>query len=133
MTIARYAFGLSKFETRWGTFTDPWTHQSQPKCGFILVGSHGTISSFDYEETIRVQDEAHPQGAPIPVDELPVSSRDPIAYVVDRLKHGGAIEGPLSIAISRIGQQIVDTAYQSARQKRTLALLDSAPSGGTAS
>ena len=27
ITIARYAAGLSKFETRWGTFTDPWTHQ----------------------------------------------------------------------------------------------------------
>ena len=24
ITIARYATGLSKFETRWGTFTDPW-------------------------------------------------------------------------------------------------------------
>ena len=36
ITIARYAHGLSKYETRWGTFTDPWTLQPQPKCGFVL-------------------------------------------------------------------------------------------------
>ena len=49
---------LSKFETRWGTFTDPWTLQPQPKCGFVIVGSEGTISSYDYEEVIRVQTRA---------------------------------------------------------------------------
>ena len=37
--VARYDLGLSKFETRWGTFTDPWTHQPQPKCGFVVVGT----------------------------------------------------------------------------------------------
>ena len=36
ITICKYPFGLSKFETRWGTFTDPWTLQPQPKCGFVL-------------------------------------------------------------------------------------------------
>ena len=45
VVVARYNTGLSKFETRWGTFTDPWTHQPQPKCGFVVVGSEGTISS----------------------------------------------------------------------------------------
>ena len=39
VTVCRYRRGLSKFETRWGTFTDPWTQQPQPKCGFVLVGS----------------------------------------------------------------------------------------------
>ena len=39
ITVCRYARGLSKFETRWGTFTDPWTQQPQPKCGFVLVGT----------------------------------------------------------------------------------------------
>ena len=55
IVVARYATGLSKFETRWGTFTDPWTHQPQPKCGFVVVGTEGTISSYDYEP-----DRAHP-------------------------------------------------------------------------
>ena len=45
ITVARYAFGLSTFETRWGTFTDPWTHQPQPKCGFVLKGKDGTIAA----------------------------------------------------------------------------------------
>src|SRR5438477_4539458 len=45
IVVARYAHGLSKFETRWGTFTDPWTTQPQPKCGFVIAGTDGTISS----------------------------------------------------------------------------------------
>jgi len=123
ITIARYAFGLSKFETRWGTFTDPWTHQPQPKCGFVLVGREGTISAFDYEPSIRLQDGKHPEGQLIPVDALAPPTQNPVQYFVHCLEHGQAIEGPLSPEISRIGQQIVDTAYQSAQQGRTLPLL----------
>jgi predicted dehydrogenase len=44
VTIARYEFGLSKFESRWGTFTDPWTHQPQPQCGMIHAYSFPTHS-----------------------------------------------------------------------------------------
>ena len=66
ITVARYDVGLSKYETRWGTFTDPWTTQPQPKCGFGVVGTKGTISSYDYEPTIRVQTAAHPKRAGSP-------------------------------------------------------------------
>lgn len=124
ITVARYEFGLSKFETRWGTYTDPWTQQPQPKCGFILVGTDGTISSFDYESSVRLQDAAHPQGTLIPADILDAPTQNPIQYFVDCLQYGRPIEGPLSPQISRIGQQIVDTAYHSAQQKRTLALFE---------
>ncbi|MCA9133302.1 MAG: hypothetical protein KDA45_09115, partial [Planctomycetales bacterium] len=89
----------------------------------VLVGSQGTITSYDYEPTIRVQDAAHPQGVEVPADVLSAPTQNPIQYFVDCLRHGRPIEGPLSPTISRIGQQIVDTAYQSAQQKRTLPLL----------
>ena len=62
IALIRYAHGLSKLETRWGTFTDPWTHQPQPKCGFVIVGTEGTISSYDFEPTIRIQTSDHPAG-----------------------------------------------------------------------
>lgn len=123
ITIARYEFGLSKFETRWGTFTDPWTHQPQPQCGFVFVGTEGTLSSFDYQPTVRLQDRSCPAGEDIPVDVLRAPLRNPIEYFVDCLKHGRPIEGPLSPEISRIGQQIVDTAFQSAQARATLPLL----------
>jgi predicted dehydrogenase len=123
VTIARYEFGLSKFETRWGTYTDAWTHQPQPKCGFVLVGTDGTISSFDYESTIRMQDAQHPAGQTISVDPLTPPFQNPIQYFVHCLEQGKPIEGPLSPTISRIGQQIVDTACASAAQKKTLPLL----------
>jgi predicted dehydrogenase len=123
ITIARYETGLSKFETRWGTFTDPWTHQPQPKCGFVLTGTGGTISSYDYEATVRVQTRERPEGIDMPADELKAPQRNPVEYFLDCLERGVAVEGPLSPAIARIGQQIVDTAYRSAQEKRTLPLI----------
>lgn len=122
VTVARYRRGLSKFETRWGTFTDPWTHQPQPKCGFVLKGTRGTISSYDYEPTIRIQTPERPEGYDQPVDTLEAPNRNPIEYVIDRIRRDLPMEGPLSPEICRIGQQIVDCAARSAREKRTVPL-----------
>ncbi len=122
VTIARYDSGLSKFETRWGTFTDPWTLQPQPKCGFVLVGRSGTISSYDYEKTVRVQTRQHEGGHDIPADVLEAPNRNPIEYILHCIEHSSSVQGPLSPEIARIGQQIVDTAVISARTKQTVAL-----------
>ncbi len=122
ITVARYASGLSKFETRWGTFSDPWTHQPQPKCGFVLKGVEGTISIDDYAATIRVQTRKQPQGADVPVDTLKPPFENPIQYFTDCIRRDRAVEGPLSPKISRIGQQIVDSAILSARLKKTVKL-----------
>ena len=123
VTMARYSCGLSKFETRWGTFTDPWTHQPQPKCGFVFRGTRGTLSSYDYEPCVRVQDETHPEGVQHPVEALKPPFHNPIHYVLHCLEKGLPIDGPLSPAISRIGQQMVDAALVSAREKRTVELV----------
>jgi len=40
------------------------------------------------------------------------------------INEGRSIDGPLSPKVSRIGQQIVDTAIRSARLKKTVPLLD---------
>jgi glucose-fructose oxidoreductase len=124
VTIARYETGLSKFETRWGTFTDPWTHQPQPKCGFVITGSEGTMSSYDFEPAIRVQTKANRAGEEIPVDSLAAPHRNPVEHLIHHLETGDPLLGPLTTAMSRIGQQIVDTAVASAREKRTLKLIE---------
>ena len=123
VTVARYEQGLSKFETRWGTFTDPWTLQPQPKCGFVIVGRQGTISSYDYEETIRVQTRESPEGEVLSVDVLEKPFQNPVQYAIHCIEERKEIEGPLAPALCRVGQQIVDTALQSAAQKRTLPLI----------
>lgn len=122
IVIARYESGLSKFETRWGTFTDPWHLQPQPKCGFVLVGTKGTIATYDYEPTIRIQTADCPEGKNIPVDTLKSPDHAPIPHVVHRLSNRLKIEGPLSPRIARIGQQIVDTAIESVQLGRTVKL-----------
>jgi predicted dehydrogenase len=123
VTIARYATGLSKFETRWGAFTDPWITQPQPKCGFVVVGTNGTITSYDYEKTIALQTRSRPEIHTVPVDTLAAPYRNPIEYVLHCLETGEAVKGPLDPKLCRIGQQIVDTAMLSAQQKRTVELL----------
>ena len=122
--VIRYAHGLSKVETRWGTFTDPWTHPPQPRTGFVVVGREGTICAGDYDETIRVQTRDCPQGKDLPAPPARVPWQDPIQYFLHCLSEAKPVEGPCSIALSRIGQQIVDTAVLSAREKRTMKLLE---------
>ncbi len=124
VTIARYEHGLSKYETRWGTFTDPWTLQPQPKCGFVIVGEAGTISSYDFEPTVRLQTRARPEGEDLPVDALPAPHRNPVEHVIHHLQTGAPLLGPLTPAMSRLGQQIVDSALLSAREKRTVTLIE---------
>lgn len=124
VTVARYAHGLSKMETRWGTFTDPWILQPQPKCGFVVVGTDGTASAYDYDKSVRVQTRKRPEGFDVPADPLNFPGQNPVQYVLDCIEKGKPIEGPLSPEFSRIGQRIVDTALISAREKRTVKLLD---------
>ena len=123
ITICRYARGLSKMETRWGTFTDPWTHQPQPRCGFVFVGSDGTIASHDYEDHVTVQTRARPAPHSVAAEPLPPGERNGIEYVLGRIARGLPVEGPLDPRLCLTAQRIVDTAAQSAREKRTLALL----------
>ena len=123
VTVARYGEWLSTFHTRWGTFSDPWEHQPQPRCGFVLKGSAGTISNFDYQPTITVQTARHPSGKVLKVDRLKRPRQNPVQYFMHALETGEPITGPLSVKMARIGQQIVDTAAESAKQRRPLKLL----------
>jgi glucose-fructose oxidoreductase len=124
ITICRYTHGLSKIETRWGTFTDPWTHQPTPHCGFDLVGTEGTIAIHDYEDHLRVQTRERPEGFAVPADTLRHPFHDPVQYFLHILGGAEPERGPLHPEISRIGQQIVDSAALSAREKRAVALIE---------
>lgn len=123
ITVCRYERGLSKFETRWGTFSDPWTQQPQPRCGFVLVGSNGTLSSYDYDDFVRIQTRAAPALTQVPADTLPLGRRGPVEYMLARIDDGAPITGPLDPSLCLIGQRIVDSAVLSAATKRTVALV----------
>jgi glucose-fructose oxidoreductase len=51
-------------------------------------------------------------------------NRNPVEHLIHSLETGAAIIGPLRPEISRIGQQIVDSAFLSAAEQRTVKLLD---------
>ena len=122
VTVVRYATGLSKFETRWGTLSDPWTGQPEPKCGFVVRGSEGQLSSWDYDDHITLRTRECPEGKAIHASDLSFPNNNPVAYVIDCLEHGREIAGPLGVGISRIGQEIVDAAVESARTGRGVRL-----------
>jgi glucose-fructose oxidoreductase len=124
ITIARYEAGLSKFETRWGTFTDPWTEQPQPKCGFVICGTEGTISAYDYAKRVRVQTRAFPERRKWTVDEVRPPFQNPIQYLLHVIDGGDFLRDPLHPEIARIGQQIVDSAVLSAKENRTVKLVE---------
>lgn len=123
ITIARYHSGLSSFQTRWGTFSDPWITQPQPKCGFVIKGTDGTIGACDYDDFITLQTREREEIHTVPVDPVAPSDQNVIAHWIHILENDLQLEGPLSPDISRIGQQIVDTALASAREGRALPLL----------
>ncbi len=122
IVVARYAHGLSKFETRWGTFTDPWIIQPQPRCGFIILGTDGTVSSYDYDDyvTVQTRKKTVPHQLPAPAPKAP--NQNPVQYLLHCLSKGVPLEGPVSLPISRIGQEIVDAAVKSAKLKRAVKL-----------
>lgn len=117
IAIARYEHGLSKFESRWGTFTDPWVDQPQPKCGFVVVGTEGTISCYNYEGSVRVQDQDTPEGYEVDPVELEPPKQNPVQYMVDRMERGEPVEfGPLRPDLCRDAQRIDDAARESAAE-----------------
>jgi glucose-fructose oxidoreductase len=123
IAVLRYTRGLSKMETRWGTFSDPWTRQPQPKCGFVVVGSEGTLSSYDFEDHVTLQTRARPEAHAVPNDPVAAPDRGPVEHVLHAFATGGKLRGPLDPAIARVGQRIVDTAFASAKAGRTLPLV----------
>lgn len=123
ITICRYERGLSRMETRWGTLTDPWTIQPQPRCGFVVVGSDGSVSSYDYDDHVTVQTRANPEPTMVLADELPAGRRNPVEYLLACIERGEPVTGPLEPALCLTAQRIVDTAALSAQQKRTLELI----------
>jgi glucose-fructose oxidoreductase len=59
----------------------------------------------------------------VPVDRLAPPYQNPVQYVLACIEQNQPVAGPLSPQISRIGQQIVDSAMQSAQEKRTVPLI----------
>jgi glucose-fructose oxidoreductase len=71
-----------------------------------------------------VQTRAQPEGFDVTVDAVLPENSNPVAHLIHHLETGAPLIGPLTLEISRIGQQIVDTAYRSATERRTLSLIE---------
>ena len=98
------------------------TLQPQPRCGFVIAGTEGTISNYDYDDFVTVQTRRKPVPHRIPAPATKSPHQNPVQYLLHCLDQGKKLEGPVSLPISRIGQEIVDAAVRSAKLKRTVKL-----------
>lgn len=112
VTIAEFAQGLSTYQCRWGTFTDPWVAQPQPFCGFVVVGTAGTIVSRDFAPALSVQTHDAPEGYELPVDPPIDATANALSYLLSRRDTGVPAKGPCTLEVALKGQRIVDAARQ---------------------
>lgn len=122
IVVAAYRSGLSSFQTRWGTFTDPWNHRTQPRTGFVVVGTTGTLSSFDYDAQVTLQNAARLDSRQVAVDTLPPQVSSGLGALLHHLDTGEPLDGPMSSDIGRTGQLLVDAAVLSAHTGRRVAI-----------
>lgn len=118
VVVASYPSGLSCLQTRWGTFTDPWLHRTQPRTGFVVVGTQGTLSSFDGDAHVTLQDATHLDGCRVAADLLPPRLRTGLGALLHHLDTDEPLDGLMSTEIGRTGQLVVDAALRSARTGR---------------
>lgn len=113
VTIGEFPTGLSTYQCRWGTFTDPWSIQPQPFCGFVIVGTDGTLTSRDFAPAVLAQTHEHPEPFEIPIDEATPETLNAMSYILHCREHGEDPDGPLTTKVALKGQLIVDKARES--------------------
>ena len=89
----------------------------------MLVGTEGSISSYDYDEFVTLQTRKEPAPVQVPADVLPPGRRNPVEYMLARIADGGPITGPLDPRLCLIGQRMIDSAVMSSTSKRAVALV----------
>ena len=120
VVIGHYDSGLSVLQTRWGTFSDPWMLQPQPRCGFVVNGTLGSISSWDYDDGVTLH--THAGVERLINDEVVDEDKSALANVISHLMTGRALDAPLTIDITYAGHRVVEAAVRSADEGRTVAV-----------
>lgn len=122
VVVADYETGLSVFETRWGTLSDPWVTQPSPRCGFVVTGTTGSITSWDYEPHVTINRGNEAETERVPSDTPATEDENALANLISHLLHGRPLDEPLSAGTSRLGQLIFEAALRSDELKRRVEL-----------
>ena len=122
-TIARYADGLSAFQTSWRLLTNPWEIQPTPPKGYELVGTDGAISTRVDGHDVFVTTDDQPEGYGVEPDPLADRYANLVAYIVHLLEADSDPEGPSDPVFCREVHRIVETARRSAEAGERLELV----------
>ena len=70
--------------------------------------------------TVQTRKKPEPHQVAAPATKAP--NQNPVQYLIHCLENDSPLHGPVSIKISRIGQEIVDAAVKSAKLKKAVKL-----------
>jgi glucose-fructose oxidoreductase len=88
----------------------------------VILGTEGSVSSYDYDDYVTVQTRKKPVPHVVAAPATKAPHQNPVQYLLHCLDKNVPLEGPVSLPISRIGQEIVDAAVKSAQLKKAVKL-----------
>ena len=98
--------------------------QPQPKCGFVLVGTDGSISSYDYDAFVTLQTRKAPAPGADPRRRAAARAARRRSTTCSPGSRTARRSPARSIPRSAlIGQRMIDSAVLSAASKRTVPLV----------
>jgi predicted dehydrogenase len=120
LIILNYKDGVAVLEASWDL-------PPAERLGSEIYGLKGSIVG----NAIRKAGDAAPRGGgrggrqagePLPITPLPAERAEPIAYMVDRLRHKQGLDGPSALDLNVTVQEVLEAAKISARTGRSVSL-----------
>jgi glucose-fructose oxidoreductase len=120
--IATYDGRPSVYQSTWARHPE-LGDDPDPKSGYVVVGTEGTISTRIPESGYRLRNGANPDGTIVDPEPVEKPYQNAVQYVIDRLESDRAFEGPTGPPMSRKAQQIMETARVSIEEGRRVPLI----------
>jgi glucose-fructose oxidoreductase len=124
VSVLSYGDGrFSTYETTWERHREYLGDSPDPKGGYVVVGTEGTLSTRGVDG-IRVQSPDHPDGTVVDPQPVEYPHENVIQYLIHCLEEDEPLEGPTAPSTSRKAQRILDTARRSADAGERQSLID---------
>jgi glucose-fructose oxidoreductase len=114
---------FSTYETTWERHSEYLGDSPDPKGGYVVVGTEGTLSTQGVDG-IRVQNEEFPEGTVLEPAPVEYPHENVVQYLIHCLETGEPLAGPTDPATSRTAQRVLETARRSAEAGERLSLVD---------
>jgi predicted dehydrogenase len=105
--VLNYSDGFAVLEATWDL-------PPAPRSARQIYGTNGSIVGNEIYKSRS--------GEPLPVSPLPPERAEPIAYMVDRIRHGQPLDGPSALDLNVAVQEVLEAAKISAKTGKVILL-----------